>query len=162
MPEARTILLVCTGNSCRSVMPAGLLKEALKGKDDYEIITAGVAAVKGMRPTFEAIHAMFEHKIDVTNHRSMPITDEMFNKADLILVMEKRHKEDILRRIPQAAQKTYLLSEFGRIDKEDKLVDPDIPDPIGKSLEFYRKVFNIIKESVERTTTELTKNSEAK
>ena len=53
----------------------------------------------------------------------------------------------------------HLLSEFGRVEKEDKLVNPDIPDPIGKSLEFYRKVFNIIKESVVRTVQILEKQN---
>ena len=56
MPEVKTILIVCTGNSCRSVMAAGLLKKFLKG--DYKIITAGVAAVDGMRATSAAIQVM--------------------------------------------------------------------------------------------------------
>lgn len=157
MSRAKTILLVCTGNSCRSVMAWGLLKKMLEEKSDYKIMTAGTAAIEGAGPTFEAIQVMAEQNIDVSNHRTSPLTNEMINEADLILVMEKRHRENILTRTPAASEKVHLLSEFGRIKKEDKLVASDIPDPIGKSLEFYRKVSAIIKESIVRTVKELEK-----
>lgn len=155
MSRVKTILLVCTGNSCRSVMAAGLLEKLLKGKGDYKIITAGTAAIKGMRPTTEAIQVMSEQNINVSAHISQPLSDEIIAEADLILVMEKRHKENILSRLPQAKDKVHLLSEFGRQELEDKLVDPDIPDPIGKPLEFYRKVFDMIREGIGRTVKKL-------
>ena len=155
MSKNKIILLVCTGNSCRSVMAAGLLRELLKDKSDYEIMTAGVAALGGMRPTRETVQVMSEQNIDISGHLSKPLTDEMIDAADLILVMEGVHKEHILSRRPKAKEKVYLLSEFARIEREDKLVNPDIPDPIGKSIEFYRKVLNIITESIERTVKEL-------
>ena len=155
MPKGKTILLVCTGNSCRSVMAGGLLKELLKDKGSYKIATAGTASFKGMPPTQEAIQVMSEQGIDVSAHRSSPLSNAMIEEADLILVMEKRHKEDILNRGFGARDEMHLLSEFGRTEKEDKLVDPDVPDPIGKPLEFYRKVFAIIRESIGRAVKEL-------
>jgi protein-tyrosine-phosphatase len=144
MSKIKTILSVCTGNSCRSVMAAGLLEDLLKGKGDYKIINAGTAAIKGMPATSEAIQVMSEQNIDVSGHRSSPLSDEMIKQADLILVMERRHKENILSRSPQAKDKVVLLSELG-----------DIPDPIGKSIEFYRKVLGMIKEGVLRIVKEL-------
>lgn len=155
MPRVKKILLVCTGNSCRSVMAAGLLKKMLKGRGDYKILTAGTAAVTGMPPTVEAIQIMRQQNIDVSNHRSSPLSDEMIREADLILVMEQVHKENILSRNLKAEDKLHLLTEFARIKKETKLVDPNVPDPIGKSLDFYRKVFDIIKEGIARTVREL-------
>ncbi len=144
MSRVKTILLVCTGNSCRSVMAAGLLKKLLEGKGDYKIMTAGTAAIKGMPPTYEAIRVMSEQNIDVSGHRSSSLSDEMIGEADLILVMETTHKENILGRRPEAKDKVRLLSEFG-----------DIPDPIGKSIEFYGKVFGMIKEAVLRVVKKL-------
>lgn len=155
MSKVKTVLLVCTGNSCRSVMAAGLLKKLLKAKGNYNIITAGTAAIEGMPPTSEAIQAMSEQNIDVSGHKSSPLTDEMIRQADLILVMEKRHKENILGRSLRAQSKVYLLSEFGRIASEKRLVEPDIPDPIGKSLDFYRKTFAVIQEDILRTVKKL-------
>ena len=155
MSGAKTILLVCTGNSCRSVMAWGLLKEMLKEKDDYKIITAGTGTIKGMPPTRETIQVMFEQNINVSLHRSQLINNEMLSGADLVLVMEKRHKEALLSRDPRVQNKVHLLSEFGRQESEDKLVDPDVPDPIGKPVEFYREILAIIKEALIRTVKKL-------
>ena len=155
MPKIKKILLVCTGNSCRSVMAWGLLKKLLEEKGDYQIKTAGTAAMEGMLPTAEAIQVMADEDIDISGHLSRFLSQTMIDESDLILVMERRHKEHILKRRPRAQNKVHLLSEYGRIHQEDKLVDPDIPDPIGKSLDFYRSVFEIIKEGLLRTVKEL-------
>ena len=136
-------------------MAAGLLKKLLKGKADFEVLTAGTGTIKGMPATIEAIQVMSEQNIDVSAHRSSSLSDELINQADLILVMEQAHKENILNRVFGAQTKVHLLTEFGRIKEEDRLVDPDIPDPIGKSLDFYRKVFNIIQEGILRTVKKL-------
>ncbi len=151
----KTILLVCTGNSCRSVMAWGLLKKMLKERSDYKIMTAGTRVVEGVRPTPEAIQVMAEQGIDVSGHLGRVLSDEMINEADLILVMERAHKESILMHRFDAKNKIHLLTEFGRIKKEDKLLNPDIPDPIGKPLQFYRRVFGIIKESLTSTVKRL-------
>jgi protein-tyrosine-phosphatase len=151
----KKIIVVCTGNSCRSVMAAGLLKHMLKDKGDYEIATAGTVAVKGMRAMPEAIEVMSEEGIDVSDHLSQHLSDQMIEGADLILVMQEGHKAHILSRNPEVKEKVHLLSEFGRMASEDKLVDPNIPDPIGKSVDFYRQVYNIIKEGVVRTVKKL-------
>ena len=143
MSRPEVILLVCTGNSCRSVMAAGLLRKLLKGKGDYKVITAGTAAIKGMPATAEAIQVMSEENIDVSGHQSSPLNDEMIDQADLILVMEERHQEHILARKPSAGNKVHLLSES------------DLIDPIGRSIEFYRKVYVVIKEGILRTVKEL-------
>ncbi len=155
MPGAKTILLVCTGNSCRSVMAWGLLKEMLKEKGDYKIITAGTRTIKDLPPSRETIQVMFEQNINVSEHRSQLISNGMLSGADLVLVMEKRHKEDILSRNPCIQNKVHLLSEFGRQESEDELVNPDIPDPIGKPLEFYREILAIIKEALVHTARKL-------
>lgn len=155
MSAIKTILLVCTGNSCRSVMAAGLLKKMLKGKGDYKIMTAGTMAIRGIRPSPGAVEVMAEEGIDISGHSGQPLNDEMLRQADLILVMEERQKENILMHHVNIEHKVYLLSEFGRIANENKLVDPNIPDPIGKSLDFYRKVYSIIKEGIIRTVKKL-------
>jgi protein-tyrosine phosphatase len=132
-------------------MAAGLLKKILAEKGNYKVVTAGTGTIRGMRPTRETVQIMSEQNIDVSNHLSQPLSEEIVLEADLILVMELRHKEYILDRWPQVKHKVHLLSEFGRMDKEAKLVDPDIPDPIARPLEFYRQVFEIIQESIIRT-----------
>ncbi len=148
--KTKTILLVCTGNSCRSPMAKGYLGHLLKERRDIEIISAGVAASSGVPATPEAIKVMSDACVDISGHFARHITDEIINKADLILVMEKYHKETILKRVPEAKGKVYLLKEFAREDVVSPEEDLDIPDPIGKPLEFYQECFKIIKEELER------------
>lgn len=155
MSKIKKILLVCTGNSCRSVMAEGFLKKMLEDNGGYEIKSAGIAAMWGMGPTSEAVQVMSSEGIDISAHKTTPISVEMIQSADLILVMENIHKQSILRYSPEVKDKVYLLSEFGRMEGEDKLVDPNIPDPIGRPLDFYHKVFGIIKESLSRVVKQI-------
>ena len=146
LAKTKTVLFVCTGNSCRSVMAKGLLEKLLKDRPGIEVLAAGIGAFPGMAPTNQTVELLKEEGVDMSEYRAQVLSDEMVKKSDLILVMEKRHELNILERIPQARNRLYLLKEFANIIDASL----DIADPIGKSMEFYREVFNIIKESIER------------
>jgi tRNA threonylcarbamoyl adenosine modification protein (Sua5/YciO/YrdC/YwlC family) len=142
----KNILFVCTGNSCRSVMAESLFRKMMKDRDDVEIYSAGTGTMEGLKASSETVELLNNEGIDVSSHLSKSLTDEMIKKADLILVMEERHQEKIVHRIPQAKKNVYLLKEFARI----KDIDLNIIDPIGRSKEVYQEVFYIIKNSLER------------
>lgn len=153
MNKIRSILFVCTGNSCRSIMAEGLMKKYLKALDKgtIEVQSAGVGAVGGFSPTEETIEVMKAEGVDISGYTSKRITPEMIKKSDLILVMEDAHKEIVTRLMPEGAKKVYLLKEF-LIDKADKNY-PDnrnIPDPIGKPMDYYKLSFEVIKSQIER------------
>ncbi len=152
MSKIRSILLVCTGNSCRSAMAEGLLKKRLKelGKADIVVRSAGMRALDGYPPTNETIIVMKEEGIDLKHFESTAITDELIKSADLVLAMSTAHKLEIIKRVPEAAAKTFLLREYGMDAKSDKPVDPDIPDPIGLSISGYKICLGIMKEEIER------------
>lgn len=133
MAEPRRILLVCTGNLCRSPMAAGLLRHRLKtaGLDEsYEIRSAGTRGVTGRLASAYARQVMADRGIDITRHRAREIDGKTVEQADLILVMTKAHREAILAEFPEARSRTYLLSEM--IGKHY-----DIADPYGASLTHY-------------------------
>lgn len=157
MGKIKSVLFVCTGNSCRSVMAEGLLKKYLKelGKDDIEVHSAGIMPLGGLPPTEETIQTMKEEGVDVSGVRSHSLTDEMIRKADLILVMERLHKEEIIRRIMQAVSKTYLLKEFDNPEKTGRRENSDIPDPIGRPMKYYRYCISMIKKEIERIAKSL-------
>ena len=151
-----SILFICTGNSCRSVMAEGLARKSLYevGKDGIEVSSAGMRALGGLAPTSETIQVMNEEGIDVADYKSRSMTPEMIKKADLIIAMEPVHKDEILRLVPAAASKTFLLKEY---KCRSKIPDSgfSVHDPIGKSIDEYRITRDEIKREVGRIADSL-------
>jgi tRNA threonylcarbamoyl adenosine modification protein (Sua5/YciO/YrdC/YwlC family) len=144
----KTVLFVCTGNSCRSVIAQALLEKMLKQKKrtDVEVLSAGVMLLSGIGATEATREILAREGIDVSGHRSQRINEDMLQRSDLILVMERIHEERILQCVPEVKNRVFLLKEFAKIDDRKLNID----DPIGKPIEFYENIFEVIKEAVER------------
>ena len=124
----KKILFVCTGNTCRSAMAAAMLND-IAVKDDLDILidSAGVFAEIGGKATAEAVRVMKNRGIDLSTHRTKPLTDELMDMADIILVMTAAHKELIQNIAPE---KVKTLMEYAGMDA-------DISDPFGGDDEEY-------------------------
>jgi len=152
MGDIKSILFVCTGNSCRSVMAEGLMKKYLLelGKEHIVVRSAGIIALEGLPPTQETIEVMKKEGVDVSDHRSKPVTERLIKDAGLILVMEERHKDLIVNMVPEANSKTHLLKGFLADGKTDYPEGANIPDPIGKEKEYYKLSLEIIRDQIKR------------
>ena len=120
-------------------MAEGLLKKMLSEKgvkeyNKYKIISAGTHTVDGFPPIHMTQKVMTEQGIDVSSYRSNRLTEETINKADLVLVMTQKHKDEILRIYQEKTKKIFLLKEFAEIENKN----PDIADPIGSSYDAYK------------------------
>ena len=151
MGDIHSILFVCTGNSCRSVMAEGLMRKRLYelGKNGIEVRSAGIMASKGLPPTAETIKVMKEADVDVSEFKTKLMTDDMIKKSDLILTMEPMQKDVILKKSPHAASKTFLLKEY----KNPSKILPkgfSVHDPIGKPIEDYKVTRDEISAEIER------------
>ena len=144
----KTVLFVCTGNTCRSVIAKYLLEKALKdkGREDVEVFSVGMSAFDGTPASSSALALLKEFNIDASPHRAKEASDSILKMADLILVMEHSHESEIIKRLPALKNRVYLLKDFARI-KDSKI---DIPDPVGSSEGFFRDVFFTIKGAVEK------------
>ena len=139
-----SVLVVCTGNACRSPMAAGILSKMLAGERVF-ICSAGTGAPNGMQATNYAVAAVGEMGVDLRLHRSQQLDAGIIAGADLILVMEEYHRQRVLQIAPGAESRTRLLGES------------DIADPIGRSLEFYRKTAQDLKRYLEPIASDIRK-----
>ena len=165
----RIVLFVCTGNSCRSVMGKAICEQLLRERgmlggapsssidptQRVYVMSAGVSAVNGMSATFETRSVLRNIGLDISGHRSAHLTEDMIRHAELLLVMEEAHREDIVQKVPEAASKVCLLRTFGLEQQAAAGLDPTILDPIGKPLEVYEVCLATIREAVERVVQHL-------
>src|SRR5437867_3438452 len=130
----KTVLFVCTGNVCRSPMAEGIFRQAVQGRGNYRVISAGLGAMHGQPPSTFAVQAVKELGIDISSLRSRMLTAELVQQADYIFGMTHSHVDTVMVLYPQAAEKTFLLREF---DDTLDTFEKDISDPIGGSYEVY-------------------------
>ncbi|MBX7245582.1 MAG: hypothetical protein K1X53_08780 [Candidatus Sumerlaeaceae bacterium] len=142
------ILFIDTGDNCRCPMAKGYLSKLLhqKGITYIDIKTAGVMTPTGLLPTPEVVQLLQEEGSDIRGHRSRPLSDDLIRRADLVLGMTPFHVQTAFRLTEAARGKTFLLKEYA--GREGKNVQ--IPDPMGGTLEIFKKVFSEIKASLQK------------
>ncbi|MCA1726880.1 MAG: hypothetical protein LC722_04280 [Actinobacteria bacterium] len=116
-----SILLVCTGNICRTPMAEGFLREHLRQRfadPQIEVTSSGVIAQDGHPATDEGVQAAAEREVDVSSHRARRLHAGQIRHADLVLGMAEEHAEEIVKLVPDAAGKTFTLKELLSILKD--------------------------------------------
>lgn len=141
---AYTVLIVCSGNTCRSPMAEALLRRQIERAGDaprLRVASAGTWGPSDAPAAALSQQLLAQEGLDLSAHRSRLLTQRELDDADLILVMTRTHKEDITQRFARAADKLYLFSEM--IGKRD-----DIADPHGGELADYQACKKALEEIV--------------
>ncbi|SFR72172.1 protein-tyrosine phosphatase [Agromyces sp. CF514] len=131
------VLVVCTGNICRSPVAERVLaaRLAAAGIDDVRVSSAGTSALVGEPMTPEAADLAVRLGADPTGHAARRLTAQLIEDADLVLTATRAHRAQVAELVPRAARRAFTLREFARVlaflaadgglDTGDDTPDPD-------------------------------------
>ena len=136
MPAPGHILVVCTGNICRSPMAEGLLKHALTGQPEplksLRVVSAGVAARTGEAISENSVTALKKGGIDISGMHSQALTQKLLDDALVVFGMTESHRAIIQFKSMPVPKHLYLFREFLPAPAEK-----EIGDPYGGPLKVY-------------------------
>ncbi len=149
------ILLVCTGNICRSPMAECIMRQEFAQRgEDIEITSAGTGAWDGASASEGAYLVSLENDLDLSQHRATLLTRDVVEHANLVLTMARHHRV----RVEElgGTGKTFLLGEYAG----ENGTTAEVSDPFGSDLPVYRETFTEIQRLV-RTAVDRFVNSQS-
>ena len=138
------ILFVCTGNTCRSPMAKAIAEDYCKNRFDFEIDSAGLFINDIDGVSNNAVMAMKEMGIDISDHIPTQLTLDIANNADIIVPMTKNH--------------ALTLCSYGISEDKIKPLGAEIPDPYMCDIDVYRKCRDVLKEEIEKMLEGMVEN----
>jgi protein-tyrosine phosphatase len=154
------ILIVCTANICRSPVVEAFVRDRLEKKESgkWAVASAGTWASNGNHASPYSIELMAERDLEITHHRSQPVSEKLLSESDLVLCLATGHVEALKAEFPKYAAKIYLLTEMsGSVYS--------VHDPYGEPRPAYERMVAEVSDLVDEgfaRLTELARQNESR
>lgn len=138
------VLFLCYGNICRSPLAERYLEAIAdeRGIDGLSADSAGLRTTAGRTSPDDAIRVAEEFGVDLSDHRSKPVTAELLEWSDLVFVMDLLNFHDLRREFGDLDDKTRFLGVYSGEGYE-------INDPYGEGLDRFRTLYGDVISSVD-------------
>jgi RpiB/LacA/LacB family sugar-phosphate isomerase len=120
-----------------------IFRARITGNFDWQAQSAGTSAIRGWPASEEALLVLQERGMDARAHQSQPVSRALLERADLIVTMTERHRQEVIRMAPACAPRVRLMTSFNASG-----LARDIPDPIGLSLDVYRHTRDVLDSAI--------------
>lgn len=170
--RARSVLVVCTANICRSPLAEELLQMHV-ARLGLTVRSAGTRALIGHPPIMESVDYLRRRTGVTLEHRGTQLTPQLVQASGVILTMTERQRAEVVRLVPGALRRVFTLRQFVRVAPHlpgpaayqgvDELAEAvarcralagpprdgedDITDPYGGAPEQYERSFALIARS---------------
>lgn len=139
------VVFVCSGNTCRSPLAAALFERAARRRGlQVDATSAGVFAKNEERASEGALSVAGEWGLDLAGHRARRLEREDIAGAELVLTMEKTHKQQVIEVAPETAGRVFTLAEYAGSELGD------VQDPYHGPIETYRATARVLEDLAER------------
>jgi protein-tyrosine phosphatase len=114
------VLIVCTGNICRSPFAERLLRTRLDERfgpeaKRVEVSSAGTWGLVGEPMMPEAAQTLLRYGGDPDNFVACALSADQIEAADLVLGLTREHRSAVVTMLPRAAGRTVTLREYARL-----------------------------------------------
>lgn len=143
--ESKTVLFICYGNINRSALAQSLMTAQLPSSCNLDVRSAGFHREEQRPADPRMVQVAAAQGVDLTRSRSRLVGDQLLAESDIIFVMERNHRDQLVAFNPKVASKTFSL---GACLTGPQRPHADIADPYNKSETVYRACFDDIQRAV--------------
>lgn len=163
--EHLDVLMICSGNTCRSPMAMALLADHLEKRGITARVHSAGTLGWGGPATANSVAVMAERGLDLTHHESQRLNAGLVVGADLVLGMTRNHVSGVLAHDPTAVDRTFVIGEAVRLGakvgpvgagqpvrrwtaavaalrpngRASARLPDEVEDPVGEPIDVYRR-----------------------